>query len=216
MRRDWWMPLTGIAFVVLLIVGWTIGGEPPDVESPVEEIVDFYVDDKDSIVLGLMVGGLGLLALLFFANHLRRVFSAAGEAPFAPLVLVGAAIMAVGGAVDATIMLALAESVEDIEPSAVQSLQALWDNDFIPIALGAITFLLTSGISILQTRSLPSWLGWIAILLALLGATPIGYFSFPAGGLWIIVVSVMLAVRARRAPGPGVDDPRAGRVGGVS
>ena len=41
--------LTGVAFLVLALVGLAIGGEPPDADENAREIVDFYVDNKDAV-----------------------------------------------------------------------------------------------------------------------------------------------------------------------
>jgi hypothetical protein len=200
-KREWWVPLTGIAFIVVAIVGAIIAGEPPDADSPVQEIVDHYTDNKDSIEIGSFVGAAAGVLLVFFGAYLRSVLSAA-EGPggiLSALALVGTAVVAVGLAIDITISIALAEAVDDIEPAAVQALQALWDNDFVPLALGSLIFLISTGLSILRHGALPKWLGWVALVLAVIGFTPIGFVAFVGAGLWIAVVSVMLTVRARAA-----------------
>lgn len=202
MRRDWLAPLTGVVFVALVIIAFAIAGEPPEASSSPEEIVSHYVDNKDSVIGGAFLATLAVLFLIFFANHLRRVLNAAGSASLSATVLVGAAVMAVGVAIDSTILLALAEAADDVDATSVQTLQALWDNDFLPIALGTVVFLISAGISILQTGALPRWLGWVALVLAALGVTPIGFVAFLGGGIWILVVSVVLALQARRAGAP--------------
>jgi len=211
MKREWLVPLTGVGFVALLIIGFAVGGEPPDADSPAQEIADHYVDSKDEVVAGSLLVGIAAVLLVFFAGYLRKVLSAAeGPGGMLPaLSLVGAAIIATGGAIDATISLSLAEAAEDVEPAAVQALQALWDNDFLPIALGIIVFLLSTGIAIVRSRALPRWLGWFAIALAVLALTPVGFAAFFGMGIWILIASVLLSLRARRpggaepvAPGP--------------
>jgi hypothetical protein len=200
-NREWLAPLTGVAFIVLGIVAFAIGGEPPDAEEPVQEIIDFYVEDKDSVQISAVLAAVAGVLLIFFGAYLRKVLSAA-EGPggvLSPLVLVGTAVMAVGIAIDGTISFALAEAVDDVDPAAVQALQALWDNDWVPIALGVLVFLLSAGISIVRHGALPKWLGWVAIVLALTGPTPIGFAAFLGGAVWIAVVSVLLALRARPA-----------------
>jgi uncharacterized membrane protein len=210
-KKEWLVPLTGVLFVVLLILSFVVGGEPPEADEPVQEIVDHYVDNDTEIWAGTVLGGLAVLSLLFFGAYLRKVFSAA-EGPggmLSPLVLVATAIMAVGAGVDMTISVALTEAAEDIDPVAVQSLQALWDNDFVPIAIGIELLFLSTGLSIVKYGVLPKWMGWIALALAVIGITPIGFFAFPIGGLWLLLVSILLAVRARRtAAPPGVDTPQ--------
>jgi hypothetical protein len=203
------LPLTGVLFVVLLIASFAIAGEPPEADEPVAEIVEHYVDNDDAIWASTLIGGLAALSLLFFGAYLRKLFAAA-ERPdggvLSALVLTATAIIAVGAGIDLTISVALVEAAEDVDPVAVQALQALWDNDFVPIAIGIVLLLLSSGLSIVKYGALPKWLGWVAIVLAIIGMTPIGFFAFPAGGIWVIVVSILLAVRAgRTAASPGVD-----------
>jgi hypothetical protein len=198
---DWVAPLTGVAFVVVAILSAIIGGEPPDADSPVREIIDYYSDNKSSIQVGSFVGVAAAVLLVFFGAYLRSVLSTA-EGPggmLSALALVGTAIVAVGLAIDLTISIALTEAVDDIEPAAVQALQALWDNDFIPFVLGTLVFLISAGLSIVRYGALPKWLGWVALVLAVLGFTPLGFVSFIGAGLWIMVVSVMLALRTRTA-----------------
>jgi hypothetical protein len=205
MRKDWWTPLTGVAFLVVLVVGFIVGGEPPDADSPAQEIVDHYVDNKDSVIAGAILTGVAATLLVFFAGSLRRALRAA-EGPggvLSAVAFAGAIIMAVGAAIDGTISFALAERADDIEPTAVQALQALWDNDFLPIAVGAAVLLLASGLSIVRHGAVPRWLGWVAILLAIVSMTPLGFIGFLGGALWILIVSVFLTLGLRReAPGP--------------
>lgn len=193
-------PLTGVAFIVVVIIALLIsGGEPPSADEPVQEIIDHYVDNKDSVEIGAFVGVAAAVLLIFFGAYLRSVLSAAegGSGMLSALPLVGTAIVATGLAIDSTITIALAETVEDIEPAAVQSLQALWDNDFVPLALGIQVFLISTGLSVVLYGALPKWLGWVALVLAVIGFTPIGFAAFLATGIWILVVSVMLTMRVR-------------------
>src|ERR671918_1340359 len=196
MRKETLLPLTGVLFVILLIASFVIAGEPPDADEDVQEIVDHYVDNDTAIWISSFVAVAAALSLLTFASYLRKLFTDAGEAGsiLPGLILVGASIVAVGGAIDSTIQIALVEAVEDIEPAAVQALQALWDNDFIPIALGIVTFILYSGLATFRTGALPKWLGWVALVLAVIGFTPLGFIAFLGTGLWIAIVSVMLAM----------------------
>jgi hypothetical protein len=199
---QWLVPLTGVAFIVLAIVGFAIQGEPKSADDPVNEIVDFYLDNKDSIIAGTVIGIAGIFLLLVFASYLRQILQAAeGDSILPRLAYTGLVIMAIGFAIDGTILIALAESADDIEPTSVQTLQALWDNDFVPIALGILTFLWSFGLSVIRTGVLPKWLGWIAVLLGIVGLIPpIGFAAFIGTALLILIVSIVLSVRARRRP----------------
>jgi hypothetical protein len=210
MNRESWAPLTGVAFVVLVIIGFLAGGEPPEADSDAAEIVEHYVDNEGAVIAGALIVGIAATFFVFFGGYLRKVLSAAeGEGGILSAVaFAGAVILATGAAIDSTISFALADLAEEIDPTSVQALQALWENDFVPLALGNQVFLLASGISIVRHAALPTWLGWVAIVLAITALTPIGFAAFIGGGIWVLIVSVMLTMREREAA-PSVPPPAA-------
>jgi hypothetical protein len=201
MTKPWWAALAGVAFVVVLIVSFAVGGEPPDADEPVREIVEHYVDNKDAIEVGAILSAFAGALLIFFAGILRQVLRRA-EGPEGVLSLVafsGAVIVAIGAAIDASLSFAIAEGAEDVDPIAVQALQTFWDNDFLPFLMGSFVFTLAAGLSIVRHGALPKWLGWIAIALAVISLTPIGFIGFVGAGLWVLVASILLTVQARGA-----------------
>jgi hypothetical protein len=200
-NREWLVPLTGVAFIVVGILSFIIGGEPKSADEPVNEIVDFYKDNKDSVQIGAFGGVIAGVLLIFFGAYLRRVLrAAAGEGEMLSLIsFVGLVLVALGFAIDGTIAFALSEAVDDIDPIAVQSLQALWDNDFLPIMLGILAFLWATGISVIRSGALPKWLGWVMILLGIVAVTPIGFAAFFGTAILVLVISILLSVRARSA-----------------
>jgi hypothetical protein len=203
-NREWLVPLTGVAFVVVGIISFIIAGEPKSADEPVNEVVDFYLDNKDSVQIGSVAGVLAGLLLIFFAAHLRSVLRAAGGAGEALSLVsfLGLALVALGFAIDGTIAFALAEAADDIDPIAVQALQALWDNDFLPIMLGVVAFLWATGISVLRSRALPRWIGWVMLLLGIVAFTPIGFVSFVGTAILVVIISILLSLRARSTPSP--------------
>ena len=208
-QRAWLAPLTGLAFVVLTIVSFTVIGEPPEVDEPVQEIVDFYVDNEGMQMAGGLVEGIAATLFVFFGAVVRREIRAAegergilGNVAFA-----GPVIFAVGLAIDATISFTLVETAQDLDPSAVQALTALWHNDYVPFAVGMQIFLLGAGIAIVRHGVLPKWLGWIALVLGVLAVSPIGFVAFIGSGLLSAAMSVVLAMRAKaRQPAAVVAD----------
>ena len=193
-------PLTGILFIILLVASFVLMGEPPEADEPVQKIVNHYVDNKDEIAVGALVTGLSVILLLFFANHLRSRFQAAAPGSELPtMILVGTIVLAGGACFDATLSFAMTEAVEDVEPQAMQTMQAIWDNDFIPMAAGMATFILSSGLCIVRYGVLPKWLGFLAILLGIVSFTPAGFFGFIGSAVWILIVSVLLTMRSDAA-----------------
>jgi hypothetical protein len=202
--KPWWAPLTGVAFLIVLIINFVIAGEPKDADHPPREIVQWYVDNKDAVELGAIFGVAAALLLIFFGAYLRQVLhEAGGEGESLSLVaFVGFAIVGVGAAIDNTILFAQAEAADKINPVAAQALQALWDNDFLPLALGVLCFLWATGVTVIRTGVFPKWLGWVMILLGIAGMTPVGFASAVGAGLLVVILSVMLTLRARREIAP--------------
>jgi hypothetical protein len=200
-NKGWLVPLTGAAFVVMAIIGFIVGGEPKDATHPATEIANWYIDNKDSVEVSAFIGVAATVLLVFFGAYLRDILRvAAGGADMLSLVsFIGVVVVAVGFSIDSTISLAIAERADDIDPIAVQSLQALWDNDFIPIALGTLLFLWATGISVVRSGALPKWIGWIMLLLGVVALTPFGFASFIGTAVLIVVISILLAMRARSA-----------------
>jgi hypothetical protein len=185
---------------VVIIASFLVGGEPPSADEG-QAVVDHYVDNKNQVEIAAVITVIGGTLLVFFFAYLRRILRPAeGEGGILSLLaVIGAAILAVGGAIDATISFAIAEAADDIDLASVQAMQALWDNDFLPVALGSAVMWLAVGITVVQHGMLPKWLGWVAVVLGVASLTPVGFFSFPLGALWVVVVSILLTVRARVA-----------------
>ncbi len=199
--KDWPAALTGLAFVVLVVIGFAVAGEPPDpTDDSIEEVIDYYADDGP-VFFGAALQALGAVALVFFGGYLRKVLTAAsGEGHTLPsVVLAGTVILATGIGIDSTISFTLAETADEIAPEAVAALSALWNNDFMPMAIGMAVFLLSLGLSVVRHGGLPAWLGWIALVLGVIAVTPIGFAAFIGGSLLIAIASVMLTMRARAA-----------------
>lgn len=201
-----WLPLTGI-LSVLIITGGILLGEPPDASNPPQEIVDFYVDNGDKLQYGTIGFIIALILFVTFGSYLRTVLDRGeGSTGISSLIAFGGTVIfAVGGAIDATIQFGIIEAVDDLEPTQIQTLQALWDNDWVPLQLGITIFILATGLSIVRHKSLPVWLGWIAIVIGIAGLTPVGFVAFLATGVWIIVLGVMLLISEGSAATPVVE-----------
>lgn len=192
------VPLSGIAAVVAIIASFAISGETPDADAPVNEVVAFYTEhDSDQLIAGTLLAYGALLFLIFsstVAGFLRRAQGDSGG-PSA-LAFGGGVLFTVGALIFAGLAFTLGDAGKGLDPAAVQALNALSSDLFFPVAIGLVAFLLGSGIGILRTRALPSWLGWVAIVAAIVGLTPVGFFALPVLGLWSLVVSALLFRRA--------------------
>ena len=207
--REWLVPLTGLGFVVLGIISFVVAGEPKSADQPLQEIVDFYVDNKTAVEVGAALGTFAGVLLVFFGAYLRKVLRAAapGDEILSLVAFSGLLVVAVFSALDSMILFAAAEAAEDVDPVALQAMQAIWDNDFLVAVLGVELFLWATGIAAIRTGALPKWLGWVMVVLAVIGLTPIGFVAAIGAALIVLGLSLWFAVRARR--GPASPDPAA-------
>jgi len=195
-------PLTGILFVALVIVAFVVGGETPDVGDSAQTVVSFYVDnDSDQqIAAGLLA--LGCVSYLFFLGALRRALRAVAgdEGGLSTVAVLGGLMIVVGASIFAGIGFTLGDAADDLPPSAVLALNALNSDLFFPVAVGTAVFNLGLALAVLRHGGLPRALGWLALVVGIVGLTPGGFFAFLATGVVVVWASVVLA---QRAAGPG-------------
>ena len=63
------------------------------------------------------------------------------------------------------------------------------------------------GFIILRTRILPVWLAWVSFVLGVVAlAGPLGFFSLPAMGVWILIVAFLMWRREQTLPVESVSE----------
>jgi hypothetical protein len=202
-------PLTGVLFVLLAVLAFIIGGETPGTDDSPQKILDFYLDNDTSQLWAGAVLAWSTVPLMFFLGVLRSTLRAA-EGPTARLsaVTFGGGIVLIFGALSfAGFTFTLGDVADDgLTPQAAQALNALNSDFFFPVAVGAATLLIATGIASLGSRALPAWLAWAALVIGIVALTPLGFFAFLAFLLWTLVTSVVLW-RARAAGPPATAPP---------
>ncbi len=195
-----WMPLTGTVFVVLAVVGFAVSGETPDANDSTQEVVSFYTDNDSSQMLSGALVAWGALFFLFFAGYLRAFLRQEEETGILSAVsFAGAIILALGALAFSGFSFTLGDVAGDLDPAAMQALNALNSDFFFPVAIGAGAFMIATGLALVRRPSLPAWLGWAAVVIGVVAVTPAGFFGFLATLLWILVASIMLTMRAGSA-----------------
>ena len=206
--------LSGALSVVLIFLGSAVvartsGPGRHSIPESTEDVGEYLADaDHGRVLLGEYVSALGVLLFLLFAMYvLARV--ARPELDWSSRVGGAAATTYVGLTLAGAAALVPALNREGDAAAGFLDLRtALIALAFVALA----AWLLVVGVHSLQTHELPRWLGWGAVVLALLqlvmtplaGVDP-GFTGLPtfATFLWIVVSSVLL-FRRERASGPGV------------
>jgi hypothetical protein len=195
-------PLSGVVSVAIIIAVFAIGGSTPDEHDKAGKVQAYYILHHDKHAALAFVLAIAIPFLLFFASSLRNdLRRAGGTGQLANAAFAGGVLAAAGFGIVATIHLALAEAASSTNTIAsTQPLNVLDNTDFIPAAAGIGVLVLAAGASAIRHGGLPTWLGWVGVVIGVVVFTPGGFFGFLAGGLWIIISSITLT-RARQTVG---------------
>ncbi len=207
---------SGIIFVILLLVGIFLPEAPPAVDDPIDVIALYFQDNRGAVLTTGYINVLAGFFFIWFLSVLRTVMMKAegGTGRLANLAYAGAILIGPMVFLSVTAYSAIAFWLGDNPRVEDQgAVRALFDLSiiagyaaFIPLAV----FLAATGLSIVKTRVLPTWLGWSAIVLAILaivGAagmldadSPLADLSFIVLILflvWTLALSVILLMRLR-------------------
>lgn len=187
-------PLAGIVAVLMFVAALIVSGDPPDTGDGGQSILNFYSDNESAQTAGVILLAYGSLFLIFFAAVLRsglRRDNPEVEGT-ATLAFGGGLVMASGLMLLAGLVGAFTENIGQLDPVAAQAISALGDGIWIMFIAGQAAFLLGAGLAIRRSGLLPAWLGWVAIVLGVISATPVGWLAFMVSLIWMAVVSVLL------------------------
>jgi len=206
-RLERWAPLTGIGFVVLWIVGFFLAvTDSPDFAARPAENLEYYVDNKGSIIGGAIASALALVLLVWFLGCIRAAMVRAegGDARVAATGFAGG-IIGVGLEMAAMAMFIMpALRLDERDKLSLESATTFTDLGNItygfaaPLGFGVLFF----AIAVLGFRhgAVPKW--W-AVITAVLGIVMIVPFvSWSVGfvlPIWVIVMTILL-LRSERAP----------------
>ncbi|GAA0592907.1 hypothetical protein GCM10010394_22740 [Streptomyces crystallinus] len=199
-------PLTGLVAVVLIAVAFGVGGDTPGVGDSGPQVKLFFQEHDTQQAVSLYLLVLAGVFLVFFAGSLRHHLSESDRHGWLPQVAFAGGILAAAGfwvASGVTLALLDASDEQQVSGPALQAMNAIGTDLFIPFVAGIGVMVLAAGLDTARRGTpLPRWLGWAGIALGVLMCIPwVGFFAFLVSGLWIIAASVLLARR------PHVPDP---------
>lgn len=189
-------PLTGVLAVVLWVIGIIVLETAVEMKDPAT-LLDSYRTEESSIFLGGFLWVLGTFFFFWFLGSLRARLAAAegGVRRLTALAFGGGVAAAVFGfAMPGPDVAAAIADDADLSEAAAVAIRVMSDVFFLGAEMSAAVLLAATGVHALRTGSLPSWLAWVSLVVALaLIILPIGWaallFAFP---LWVLVVSFLL------------------------
>ena len=197
--------LTGAAWSLLAVAGIVAGGgETPEGDAKPAKIVSYYSSHSSEIKVSAILFSLGFLFFLLFGGTLRAFLRRnASNEPLATLMLVALGVVAVAAGIGGGIEVGLASNIHHLGPEAAQAANLVENETFLPVVVGGFVFAFCNGVAILRGVGLPRWLGWVAIVLAVLFLIPpTGFVSFALLILWTLVLSIVMYLRYdAQAPG---------------
>jgi hypothetical protein len=191
------IPLVGVIYVGLMVSLFTTGSTP-DVKASPAKVISFYTTHHSSQQASVyLLAYSGVFVLLFFgvlASFLRRH----GETTLATMTFGGAVLYAAGLGIGAGITATLVDHTSGLSASSAQTLNYLSNDAFaIPTFVGLTVTLLAAGVAVLRSKALPTWLGWVTVVIGVAAATGVGSWpALMASGVWTLVVVGFLIRRA--------------------
>jgi hypothetical protein len=188
-----------LAFVVLALLGRFLPGNPPTVDDSQSTITAWLSDNRGMILTSALMwaaaGGLVIWFASAFAEAMRErdERSDVHLALLAGSVLVGAAIFA-----NAAIFGATAFGIDGRDAGLTMALYQLSAVMTTMIGFAATLPLAAAGLGVLRTHLMPNWLGYLALLAAVVSfAGSFGVFAsdgaFVAGGFLMTGIPLLLS-----------------------
>jgi hypothetical protein len=186
-------PLTGIPFAILLAYSFFGTPSPPDSKDTGAQVLAHYQAHHSGHIAGDLAGAVAVVFFLFFISSLRTYFKDhEGGDGLSMAAFAGGIFIAMGGAVFTSLDFALADGRNDLTPAAAVAINVLSNDFFFPFEIGLIVFSLCIGLTILNTATLPKWLGWVMIVIGIVAFTPVGFFGFIVITIWSVIVAILI------------------------
>jgi hypothetical protein len=208
-RPQRWGPLTGLAFVVILVVSFLIVSTPGSGDSGAK-VIAWYSNsaNKRAANISSLLIDLAIVFGLFFFGYLRdRLRNIGPGQRLAPVMFGGAVMFAAGGLLASGTTFALTDVPKKLTPASAQALNVV-SNDlpFPLITIGVAVLTFATGLVIVRSRTLPVWVGWLSLVIGVVGVLgPIGFFAFLATGIWILILCYLLYREETAKAQPRID-----------
>ncbi len=206
--------LSGILFVVLLAVSFTLPTQPPQSGESPQKVIEFFKNHRLQFFIALYLQGLALIPFFVFSARLRDLLhsveggkSLFASVSFASAVASGALALAIS-----PFWATLAYRSNRSDPGMVRVLFDLGNLGFNVISFPFAIFIAAASVVMIRAGIPARWLGWAGIPVAFLQLVSAGSFAeagiFAPGGLiflvgfffwalWVLTTSTMMYKESR-------------------
>jgi hypothetical protein len=191
----------------MFVLAALIMGTPPDFDAPATEVVAYLDEERTRIQIGAAIHAAWAPLLVWFLATVASLARSAGPAPArAGAVAFGCGLVFVALFLVDVTAVAVAALRPDNMAASPELATALHDVSWL--AMGMAPFLVAGTLTAFAVLSLrdgvlwPPWVGWLALVAALLYALRVGTLFTTDGafaadgilGLWVPVVAVAAAI----------------------
>jgi hypothetical protein len=205
-QRSWqrWAPMSGVAFVVLVVVGFVIAGSSPDTDASNAKIAAYLAKNSNQSrnIVSFFVLMVAMLALVWFWAVVRSQLTQAegGDGRRGALVLAAGVASTVFLVVGICLFISTVITADDtskfpVDPGLFRLTQDLgylfWISSGV---MGALALWATAGV-VMSTRALPRWYAWFSIVAGIISLASFLFFPTFVYWLWILVTGILLVAR---------------------
>jgi len=198
-RSARWETLAGaLGIVAWLIAVLIVEGSGDTGDESAADLLAYFEDEETTLYVGGLIFFVGSALMIWFGGVLRSAIAATGLDRLAAIALGSAVALAVTsmGLIAPQLGAAFGASESDT-PLSEEAAQALWyagDGFVAASSVAAASLAAAVGLSILRARLLPTWLGWLSLLIGLALIIPLVhwaalFFAFP---IWVLLVTWFL------------------------
>ena len=194
-----WGGFAGLAFVVLALLGRFLPGNPPAVDDSQSTITAWLSDNRGMILTSALMWAAAGGLVIWFASAFAEAIRERDERSDVHLALLAGSVL-VGGAifVNAALTGATAFGIDGRDAGLTVAMFQTTAVMTTMIGFAAALPLAAAGFGVMRTHLMPNWLGYLALLAAVVSfAGSFGVFAsngtFVAGGFLMTGVPLLLS-----------------------
>jgi len=190
-RTSRWMGPLGLAILVLVFVSFgPLSGNSPGENASGAKVVSYWNAHQGVGWAQMYLIGLALALIVVFGAQLRTILrEAEGRPSFLPnTAFAGAIVFTAATVATGCIHMTILIAAHNHQPGIAQTLNFVDANDYLTLLFGLAMLTAATGACILNRSSLPKWLGWVSVVIAVLCiAGPLSFIGLIGAGIWLPV-----------------------------